>query len=75
MIGLPRINSDNILYTNTPTSQVIEARAIPDAPRHEMNERERRKQQNRRRMRAESKSSMERRIPNDRRRPSFEAKV
>jgi len=73
MINLPRINTDTIVYTNTPTSQVIEARAIPDAPKHEMNERERRKQQNRRRMRGESKAAMERRLANDRRRPSFEA--
>ncbi|OUR63999.1 hypothetical protein A9Q79_08735 [Methylophaga sp. 42_25_T18] len=64
-----------MVYTNTPTSQVLEARAIPDAPRHEMNERERRKQRNRRRMRGESKAVMERRLANDRRGPSFEAKA
>lgn len=74
MINLPRIDT-NIVYTNTPTSQVIEARAVPNTPKHEMNERERRKQQNRRRMRGESKAVMERRLANDRRRPSFEAKA
>lgn len=75
MIELPRVYNNNMVYSNTPNSQVVEPRAISDTTKHEMNERERRRQQNRRRSRSESKSSIDRRLPQDRRKPNFEAKA
>jgi hypothetical protein len=74
MIDLPRINTNNTVYTSTP-SQVNQVQAIPDNSKHEKNERERRKQQNRRRLKGKSKAVIDRRLAQDRRKPSFEAQA
>ena len=74
MINSPKLDTNNVLYTITP-SQVVEVRAIPDPPKHQMNERNRRKHQDRRRMRGEKRAVMDRRLPSDRRGPSFDEMV
>lgn len=74
MIDIPKIHN-NIIYKTTP-SQVEVSHAVSDKSKHEKNEIERRKQHNRRRMKAQSnKPLIERRLSQDRRGPSFQAKV
>lgn len=52
MLNVPKLDPNNLVYTNTP-KQVVEVRATPaiaDTTAHQKNEQERRKQQDRRRL-------------------------
>jgi hypothetical protein len=72
MLNVPKLDPNNLVYTDTP-KQVVEVRATPaiaDTP-HQKNEQERRKHQNRRRLKAKKRSVMDQRLSNDRRGPSF----
>jgi len=72
MLNVPKLDPNNLVYTDMP-KQVVEVRATPaiaDTP-HQKNEQERRKHQNRRRLKAKKKSVMDQRLSNDRRGPSF----
>ncbi|OUR72223.1 hypothetical protein A9Q78_07540 [Methylophaga sp. 41_12_T18] len=63
-----------MITVNSP-SQVTASHAITDAPKHENNERERRKQHARRRGQNKNGSPIDRRTAHDRRKPSFQARA
>jgi|GEM_PF-6678996 len=73
MIELPRIYTNTLVTMNSP-SQVTASHAITDAPKHENNERERRKQHARRREQNKN-SPIDRRTSHDRRKPAFQARA
>lgn len=72
MIELPRVYTHSVSVSNTP-KQVGQSHRVPEKPPQQGHQ-ERRKQSNRRRM-SGTKTAIERRLPTDRRRPAFEAKV
>lgn len=73
MLNVPKLDPNNLVYTNTP-KQVVEVRATPaiaDTTPHQKNEQERRKQQDRRRLKNKKRAAMDQRLPSDRRGPLF----
>jgi len=77
MLNVPKLEPNNLVYTDTP-KQVVEVRATPpiaDTTPHQKNEQERRKQRDRRRLKNKKRSVMEQRLATDRRGPSFSEMV